>query len=167
MTSSAKICSTKDTLFLFFPNNRNYIVTKDEPFFAYIFDSHWIDKSILLNREYLNNYFNGFVSKEDIDAGAGLHIISSKYWLNKIEVGRSFYGLVGFEDCATPSDIIKESIGEKIHITPEGMRLHKVFVLSYPITGILEMADFQHLEKVCLSSKSPWTKSERLLTLLG
>jgi hypothetical protein len=83
----------------------NRIITFDtHPHRATVIDHRWIDPQA--GWDAIPNYYGAFFSKDDIDNGEP-HVVSERDWMTEPRIGRCFYGLISYEERATPSDIMK------------------------------------------------------------
>lgn len=136
---------------------KGLIILEDDPFLLRILEFSWVDlEKKMKSWPYLKNYYGSFGSYGDIVDRAPVYLVAPQDWQKAAKIGHAFYGLTTYIDMATPSDLIRESIGampegdaiikeglvgydfEKNTLTARGnfKREHKGYYLSHPVISI-------------------------------
>ncbi|MFQ5531415.1 MAG: hypothetical protein ACE5ES_02255 [Candidatus Nanoarchaeia archaeon] len=163
-------------------NARSFIAIEDDPFFLRVHNSAYVNIFRNPHSEMLLNYRGKYASYENCEGPDGvIHMVGKKYWRHEPLVRRSFYGLVGYEDMATPSDIIKgrglmaheaeivtDDDSALVMVMGEVFKRHLGYYLSWPIFKTFESVDSHSIGEICRSeSMSSREKSANLFNMLG
>jgi hypothetical protein len=140
-----------------------FIAFEQHPLFVSALRTNWVDVSRRRDADVVRNWFGNFVNYDDMEAGASVHTISPKEWLSEPALGRSFYGLVRYYDCATPSDFLK---GDRLVEKDDFARKQNLgYYLSFPVGRIREVRG-QIIAEICRSKLSLDQKADCLFKLL-
>lgn len=141
-----------------------FIAFEQHPLFVSALRTNWVDVLRRADADVAKNWFGRFVNYDDLEAGASVHAVSPREWLSEPAPGRSFYGLVRYYDCATPSDFLK---GDRLVAAPDGSveRQHLGYYLSFPVQRVRKTGA-QVIAEICRSGLSLEQKAECLFKLL-
>ena len=180
MDKKAEVARAQGTLIVKFPlmdisdggdvlrnPERGFVLFNDFPYLLNVWRFRWFNPAGHRHENYVNEWHHRFVDYDDLEAKATPHLVKLGECKEEAKVGNCLYGLVGYRDFATISDIVK---GERLIIPndvkiKDGNRIcfqegtikkqHLGYYFSHPVLEIRAYAKFDDIERVFVSQEIP------------
>ena len=109
-----RVCQNeRDVLFLRdVARKKSFAIFRHDPYLVKVVAEYWIDVDAYCERSDfpLRNQFGSANSNDDMESGCGIHVVGENWWLDEPQIGRSFYGLMIYDEMATISDMLKNFV---------------------------------------------------------